>query len=413
MIKQLVEKRNEMAAKQKKLEEVFKEGRGPDGKNNDIDLDLITSVKGSHSDKLNAIRKMNEELDALGKEVETLVEMDNAAKNVQKTHIVNDPERFSQKEDENTGPKGFGDLFVESDLYKNRERGQRTEGIIKDGLSPLLKADFTTSAGWAPESTRIGRVVDEALRPIQVIDTIPGGRTGQAAIVYMEETTVTSAAAERDEAATYAESALELTERTNTVRSIGTALPVTDEQLDDVEQVRSYLNLRLAFLVRQRLDLQILVGNGAAPNLRGINNLSGIQTQAKGTDPEPDAIYKGMRKIRVTGRANPMVVYAHPNDWETIRLLRTADGVYIWGNPSEAGPMRIWGVLVVETDAQTENTVLISDSSFLQLFMRQDVTIEIGYNSDDFVKGRVTFRAGLRAAFVGYRPAAACQVTGM
>ncbi len=276
-----------------------------------------------------------------------------------------------------------------------------------------LKTVFSTSAGWAPENTRIGRLVEEALRPIQVIDTIPGGETTQAAVVYMEETTVTSAAAERSEGAAYAESTLALTEQTNTVRSIGTSLPVTDEQLADVPQVESYINMRLPNMINRRLDGQILVGDGSAPNLKGINNVSGILTQALGGDTVPDAVYKGLRQVRVTGRAMPNIIYAHPNDWESIRLLRTADGIYIWGSPAEAGVQRIWGVTVVETDAQTENTILGGDTTFSQLFMRQDMLVEIGTVNDDFLDGRQTVRAGLRAAFVVYRPAAFVQITGV
>src|SRR3990172_3730712 len=105
-----------------------------------------------------------------------------------------------------------------------------------------------------------------------------------AAVVYMEETTFTNAGAERAESAAYAESTLILTQRTNTVRSVGTSLPVSDEQLADVVGVRAYLDSRLGFMVRQRLDSQILVGDGIAPNLLGTLRGSGIHTQAKGAD---------------------------------------------------------------------------------------------------------------------------------
>ena len=213
--------------------------------------------------------------------------------------------------------------------------------------------------------------------------------------------------------AAYAESTLALTEQTNTVRSIGTSLPVTDEQLADVPQVESYINMRLPNMINRRLDGQILVGDGSAPNLKGINNVSGILTQALGGDTVPDAVYKGLRQVRVTGRAMPNIIYAHPNDWESIRLLRTADGIYIWGSPAEAGVQRIWGVTVGETDAQTENTILGGDTTFSQLFMRQDMLVEIGTVNDDFLDGRQTVRAGLRAAFVVYRPAAFVQITGV
>ena len=417
VLKQLVEKRNELVAKQKKLADIYAEAKNETC--DDMDLDKITSLPGTKTEKLAEIRRLGEELDAIGEEVDELAIIENNSKGLPDHQIKGGEDALKGERFPDHAPlrgKGIGDLFVESDFYKNHKPGQKFRGQaeLKGAVYPLLKATFQTSAGWAPESVRTGRVIEEALRPIQVIDTIPGGRTGQAAIVYMEETTVTNAAAERNENAAYAESTLELTERSSTVRSIGTSLPVTDEQLEDELQVQSYLNMRLPFLVKLRLDGQILTGDGAAPNLRGINNLVGIQTQAKGADPVPDAVYKAMTLVRVTGRAMPNVVYMHPNDWQDVRLLRTTDGIYIWGNPSDAGPLRIWGVTVVETDAQTENTGLVGDAmNFTQLFIRRDVLVEVGLVDDDFTDGRQTLRCGMRVAFVGYRPAAFCQVTGI
>jgi HK97 family phage major capsid protein len=235
-----------------------------------------------------------------------------------------------------------------------------------------------------------------------------------AAIVYMEETTFTNAAAERAEAAAYAEATLALTQRSVTVRSIGASIPVTDEQLADVDGVSAYLDQRLGFMVRQRLDSQILVGDGVAPNLTGTLNVAGIQTQARGTDPNVEAIFKAMTLVRATGRATPGVVILHPNNWQTIRLLRTADGIYIWGNPGASDPDMLWGVPVVVTTAITANTGIVGDyANFAGLHIRQGLEVQTGYVNDDFTKGLIHIRAGLRAAVVHYRPAAFCSVTGL
>ena len=282
---------------------------------------------------------------------------------------------------------------------------------VKTALKPL----FQTSAGWAPESIRTGKVVEYATRPIQVIDIIPPGNTNDTSIVYMEETTFTNAATEKAEGGTYGEATLVLTEKTSPVRKIPVFIPVTDEQLEDEAQAQSYLDTRLVFMIRQRLDSQILVGDGIAPNLTGILNVSGIQVQAKGADPTPDAIYKAIVKVRVTGRAVPNVVVIHPNDWQDIRLLRTADGIYIWGNPSEAGPERIWGLPIVQTDAETENTGLVGDfANFVQLFEKRGIEVKISNShSTYFVEGKQAVRADIRVALPTYRPAAFCTVTGI
>ena len=314
--------------------------------------------------------------------------------------------------------KDWTELFTDSSLYAAAKSRQRVQASIElEGKAFEFlgrKAIFSTTAGWAPESLRTGRVVLDEQREIEVTDIFPLIPTTQAAIVYMEETTFTNNAAERAEGGAYVESALALTERSETVRSIGTSLPVTDEQLADVDGVRAYLNQRLGFMVRQRLDSQLMVGDGNAPNLRGTLNVVGIGTQALGGDPRPDAVYKAMDVVRVTGRAIPNVLIIHPNDWQPIRLLKTVDGIYIWGSPSEVGPAMIWGMPVVQTTAITENTALVGDyARFASFNLRAGLEVLTGFVNDDFTDGRVTIRAGLRGAAVHYRPSAFCQITGL
>jgi HK97 family phage major capsid protein len=169
-------------------------------------------------------------------------------------------------------------------------------------------------------------------------------------------------------------------------------------------------------MIQQRLDLQLLVGDGTAPNLEGINSVTGIQTQALGSDSEQDAIYKAMTLVRTgTGRAEPSAVVMHPNDWQTIRLQTTTDGIYLWGSPSDTGADRIFGVPVIQSTAQTENTALVGDfANFCELVVRKGVEVQVSNSHDDyFVKGKQAIKAQLRCAFPVYRPAAFCTVTGI
>lgn len=400
-----------------RLAEIFTQA-GPD-----TDMGKVTAITGSTAEKVDHIRALNDEIDDLQKQAEPLhqqaSEIERARRNAEELGALQPhPGHGAPGATRRPQLQSIGEMFVNSDAYKGYRRGSTSGGpqsvfdLDADGIKATL---FETTAGWAPESVRTGRVVDYALRPIQVTDLIPTATTTQAAIVYMEETTATSGAATRAEGAAYAGSTLVLTQRSKTVRSIGTSIPVTDEQLEDVAQAQSYLDGRLGFFVRQKLDYDILNGTDVAPELDGILGFSGLQTQAKGADPVPDAVYKAMTKVRVTGRAFPTAFVAHPNDWQDVRLLRTADGIYIWGNPSDAGPERIWGLQVVQSDAITENTGLVGDFSpaMIQLFIRRGLEVQVGYDSSDFINGKVTVRSGLRAALIGYRGAAFCTTTGI
>ncbi|MEV7611317.1 phage major capsid protein, partial [Microbacterium sp. NPDC089320] len=277
-----------------------------------------------------------------------------------------------------------------------------------------LKSLFDTGA-WTPETTRGPRIEEFLTRPIQLIDLIPQTTTSQVAVTYMEETTYVNNAAEIPEGGPYPESALGLEEKQSPVRKIGTWIPITDETLEDQPRARGYLNNRLPFMVRQRLDSQILVGSGTGVNLRGLLNTTGIQTQAKGGDPTPDAVYKAMTLIKVNGLAMPNVTVWNPADWQDVRLLRTTDGIYIWGSPSEPGPARIWGLPVVEAFGLTEGTAVVGDfANYSELATRRGIDVQISNShADFFTNGKQAVRADVRVAFIIYRPRAFATVTGV
>lgn len=404
--------------KQKELGAIFAEAN----QGGVVDFTKVKSVKGSTREIAAHVRQLNDELAELGEERDDLAASLKAYERQQDGEGGTKGGREGGAEPGNapgygqTERRSIGDLFVKSQAYKGR---QGVTGPLAT-IDVELKTLMSSGAGWDPEETRTGKVVEFATRPIQVTDLLPQTTTTQSAVKYMEETTFTNNAAETAESTqatpgTYPEAVLALTERASLVRKIAVFLPVTDEQLEDEPQARGYVDNRLMFMVRQRLDGQILVGSGVAPQLTGILNTAGIQTQAKGTDPVPDAVYKAMVKVRVTGRAMPNATIFHPNDWQDIRLLRTADGIYIWGNPSDAGPERIWGLRVVQSDAITENTGLVGDfANFSELSVRRGVDVQVtNSHGTYFIEGKLAIRADMRATVIVYRPAAFTQVTGI
>ena len=310
--------------------------------------------------------------------------------------------------------KSLGQLFVESEGYKNARDKKSFEVRLNEFDFLEAKTLMETGAGFAPQSIRTGRVVDYAHRRPVVADLIPQTPTDQAAIVYMEETTFTNNAATRAEGAQAGESALAYTERSKGIREIATFLPVTEIQIEDVAQAQSLIDNRLMTMLALVEEDQLLTGDDNAHNLGGFHTIV-TQAQAKGADPVPDAIYKGMTKVRATGFAEPSAAVLHPNDWQDIRLLRTVDGIYIWGSPAEAGPERVWGLPVVVTTAETENTALLGDFQlYSEIFRRRGANIKVSNShSDYFIKGKLAVRADERIALAIYRATAFCKITGI
>lgn len=433
-IKTLTRKEAEekLQTRQGDLAKVFEAAKTDDGS---YDYSKAISVVSGAADAIAVaehVKALNAEADQLARHLETFLEADKAAaaldaRGKARGGFVH-PGQGGQPA--NRGQfKSLGEAVIEAKAFKDWRQHAKGGGI--DLAIDMLPSDFlakaalfntignkalmTTAAGFAPESIRMPGFVEAVTRPIQLLDILPMGSTGFELVKYMEETTRTHAAAETAEGGTFAESTFAFTERSSPVEKITDSLPVTDEQLEDVALIESYINGRLTFGVRQRLDRQCLIGDGSGSNLRGIINTSGIQTQAKGADPVMDAIYKAMTKIRVTGRALPTHHNIHPNDWQDIRLTRTADGIYIFGSPTDAGPDRLWGLPVVQNDALTEGTALVGsfDPAWIMLMEKRGVDIQVGYVGTQFGEGKRTIRADMRAALVLMRPAAFSTVTGI
>lgn len=410
-MKTVKELQGTLNAKQAELAEIFEKA--------------ATKVDGQNAynltpEQLDDVKARNLELNALGAQLEEAKILDEIyQRNAQSLRDNNRPASqlplggakgaSAQRE-----VKSLGQLFVGSDEYKNRRGVKGLEVKMNDFDFLEAKTLMETAAGFAPQAIRTGKVVEYAMRRPMIADLIPQTPTDQSAIVYMEETTFTNNAATRLEGGSAGESALAYTERSVAVREIATFLPVTEIQLEDVSQAQALIDNRLMTMLDLTEEVQLLSGDTNAPNLSGFLVVV-TQAQAKGADPTPDAIYKGMTKVRATGFAEPSAIVVHPNDWQDIRLLRTTDGIYIWGNPSEAGPERIWGLPAVITTAMTENTAFLGDFQlYSEIFRRRGANIKVSdSHSDYFIKGKLAIRADKRLALAIYRATAFCKVTGI
>jgi len=277
------------------------------------------------------------------------------------------------------------------------------------GLKTLM-----TSSDIAPQADRQA-VVPSAQFLADVTDLFVPGNTDRDTIEFYLESTFTNAAAETAEGSAAPESALSFTLTSYPVRELSTFIPITRRSLEDNSGLQSYIEGRLGHMIDLRRSSQLMAGNGTSPNLRGVLNVSGIQTQAKGSDPTPDAVYKAMVLGRTTGDAEPTGAVFHAQDWQNVKLLRTIDGLYIWGNPSDASPDRIWGLDVRVSNSITQHTAVVGAfRPYAQIFMREGATIEISTeHSTFFTERKAAILIYERLAVAWYRPAAFVSVTGL
>ena len=326
--------------------------------------------------------------------------------------------------------KNMSELSYE-DMHKFRERieaayDQRQalnfDMPLRD--SEIRNTLFQTSDGWAPQIIREAGWWSQGQRPIQLFDVIPKRPTNQSGVKFMLETTFSNMAAAVAEGGAIPESELEVTEQTVNIEKVGTILPVTLEQLEDVDEVQMYLNERLPFMTAQRADQYLYWGSGTAPQIRGIKNWTGVQAQALKIDNKVPStpiqdLLDARTLIRVGAFTRTSHIGMHPNLWASVIKQNLSSDAIVFGNPQNNYQMRLFGIPIFEFDgvtwpttASTQDVAVAGDfSMFSVIRIKRALNITMGYNADDFIKDKVTLKATIRMALVLYRPKAFCRIT--
>ena len=289
----------------------------------------------------------------------------------------------------------------------------------------VLNTVFMRSDGWDPQIIRErGWVESSPQRPTQIIDIVPSRPTTQSGVTFMQETEFANDIAGKNagavnEGAAIGEGQFKVEEKTEKVQKYGLLLAVTEEQLEDVEEVNAYLNDRLPLAVMQKVDEGVLNGNGAAPNIRGFYQTAGVQAlnmqvgaDANKTPTQPfKDVFRAVTLCRLNGRTRPSHAVMHQSMWEQIVLAELDANGYFFGNPQEGYMPRAWGLPVVETDiigyAKGNTAGMVGDFRMYSVIrVKRDLSVVVGLNDTDFAKDQMTYKATVRICLVVYRPKA-------
>ncbi|RPJ72451.1 MAG: phage major capsid protein, partial [Acidobacteria bacterium] len=319
------------------------------------------------------------------------------------------------------GLRSLGQQYVESAAMEFIKAGHAKGSSWATPPVELLAATLTedpASGGALLVPQRQAGILMPGYQVPKVIDLFGQGTTDAASISYLIEKTATNAADAVAEGGVKPESALTFEAATELVRKIATWLPVSEEMLADVAQIRAYIDARLRLFVDLTLEKEVISGSGIAPHLLGILNRPGLATAvAKGaTESNADAIFRQAMSIMYTAFVMPDAVVLNPANWAAIVISKTSQGVY-YGPGMFAGlpGPSIWGLDVVPTTGITAGTGLVGAfKTGGQYWRRQGIVVQASNShADFFIKNLVAIRAETRGALAVYRPGAFGTVTGL
>lgn len=276
------------------------------------------------------------------------------------------------------------------------------------------------TTGDVAEIQRIAGIKADALRADHIRALLPQGSTDAQTISYVKEANAEDGAATVAEGATLAQSDIDLVESTVKLEKIGTYMRITEEMINDIPALTSFLSARVPQRILAVEDNQILNGDGTSPNIDGlftdgtafVTGASGAFYQSVESANEYDVLIAALNQLQLANyKAN--IVLLNPTDLHKIVLLKSTANEYLKNQIYQGLQPSIAGVPVVTNTAVTAGKFLVMDSNrATQFWVRQNLAVEFSRDdSTNFRDGFITVRATERVATTNYEPAAIIQGT--
>jgi HK97 family phage major capsid protein len=372
-------------------------------------LDTIEAQIKSQSEKADA------ELKALGKvskDTETALDNIGIKQRELADRLLLLEQKGTAQQDADTKQESWGDQLIKSDEYKGKVNlisANRQFGSI--GLE--VKNTLTGSDATVAPDRKPG-IVPGATPLLTLESLIPSLPTSSNAIEFTKENVFTNNAAEAAEGAAKAESAITWTLVPMPISTVAHWIKISRQLAADNTALAAYVNNRMRYGVDRRVETQLAVGDGNAPNISGVFDSGnytahGYLSGALGsTLAKFVLIRKVIGDLKVAGYVADAILL-NPADWATMEteLLTTAAGQVPF-KYDDAGRPRLFGLPVVESVGVTADTFAVGAfSQAATIHNREGVVVELSdSDSDNFTKNLVTIRAERRLALAVEIPAA-------
>jgi HK97 family phage major capsid protein len=306
--------------------------------------------------------------------------------------------------------KTLGQMVVASEQYTRWAQAGfsgamsvQANTIIGQEGSPPENSDTLTQA------TRKPTIVQGAFRTLRIRDLIPAINISGNLYEFSREKTWTNNAAETAESAQKPESVLDFELKQAPVVTIAHLIKASRQILEDAPALAGYIDLRMTHGVGQRIDAQLLKGNGVGQNLSGLQAAGNFTAYTTVTgDTALDTLNRAKYAI-IGADESPSAIVMNPADWGAIERLKDSESRYLVGNPFGMITPTLWGLPVVVSVNQTAGKFYMADfTTVATVANRSGVEVRMfEQDADNVQKNLITIRAEARLALGVEKPSVA------
>lgn len=180
-------------------------------------------------------------------------------------------------------------------------------------------------------------------------------------------------------------------------------IKVSKQLIADMPTLAAYIEGRLAYGVRLKLEYKIVNGDTnkkAARSFIGLlEDKQSLTITAEKTDTNIDVFSRAKAKACASGIL-PEAYVLNPEDWGTTERIKGSDGHYLFGAPGSAVQPVVWGLPVILSGAVPVGKYWCGNLTLgVAAYTREDVSVELSTeDSDNFTKNLCTILAEMRAA---------------
>jgi len=258
----------------------------------------------------------------------------------------------------------------------------------------------TNTTGQIPQAERESGITRIVRRNPFILELVNVGTIMSNVWEWVEQKNADGGAAMTAEGAAKSQADFDLVVASANVKKVTAYIKVTKEMLDDVELMRSEINQELTELINLKIDDQLLNGTGLTVNLTGITtNATAWAAGSFALDiPTPtkwDVLRTAINQVRVN-LFEPNYIVMHPTDVTAMELSKDTTGQYVMPPFAALDGTIVSGIRVVANTGVTIDKFLVGDFSKSGVRFKEGVTINVGYENDDFTKNLVTILAEAR-----------------
>lgn len=263
-------------------------------------------------------------------------------------------------------------------------------------VDDMTQANSFSSTVVVPYDQRPGIIFDPD-RTTHARNVIAVGTTDSNVVSYVYEyaETISTYVGQTAEGAEYKQGDFDLKMLSANVVKITAYIIVSEEMLEDVNGLQSYIMARLPGKLRNEEDDFVLRDTSY-----GIVGKATTYTDEFADEDITrfDVLTAALKQVKVYNYT-PNFILLHPTDVMKMKLEKDDNGNYLYPWVFQSGLPTVDGVRIFESTCMSEGTFLVGDGSQAMIWDRRQLAIEFSnQNEDNFIKGMVTVRGSERLA---------------